>query len=436
MDDPLCRVSVHSAVQPRTVDLMLPRHAEVGLLLPDIVDLIAADAESGTASQGWRLDRLCGGHCDESMTLHESGISDGDVMVLSPVDAPAPGPLHADPFRTVCEAGPGPGRHREISARLWACAGVLALTALGFSGSRGGVPLVAAGIALISAAVCVIIGWRHDAMRSTLHGLSVGFVGVAGFLAVPGGGGPGLTLGTAAGGVAALWLLRAARGDVWLLTAVATASAAVAAVSAFSLLVSADLMATGAVLGVLSLAILGLAGRIALAVNGLRPPFPGDDVGAEPVTRSAAVGGHVVFAGLVTGSATATTLAVGAIAAGCLTGSSWLPGFALASVLAALLLLRTRLYADPRCRAALGWCGLSGVAAVVALATVSAPRYAGPAVVLAVALAGWCRTGRGRHASSWARASDGAEYVLLAAVVPLACWAADVYGLVRSLSVG
>ena len=123
----------------------------------------------------------------------------------------------------------------------------------------------------------------------------------------------------------------------------------------------------------------------------------------------------------------------GSAAAGCRGG---LPGFALAAVLAALLLLRTRFYADPRCRTALGWCGLSSVAAVVALATVSAPRYAGPVVVLAVALAGWCRAGRDRHTSSWARASDVAEYILLAAVVPLACWAADVYGMVRSLSVG
>lgn len=434
MDDPLCRVSIQSATEPRAVDLMLPRHAEVGLLLPEIVDLFAAEPESGTASQGWRLDRLSGGHCDESMTLHESGVSDGDVMVLSPVGAPAPGPLRADPFRTVAEAGPSPAPDHTTSARMWACVGVLALITLGFSGGRGGVPMVAAGIALISAAGCLIVGWRHDAMRATLHGLSVGFVGVAGFLAVPGGGGPGLTLGAAAGGLASLWLLRAGRGDAWLLTAVATASAAVAAVSAFSLMAALDLVASGAVLGVLSLGTLGVAGRITLSVSGLRPPFPGDS--ADPVSEAAAFGGHTVFAGLVTGGATATALAIGAIAAGCRGGSSWLPGFVLAAVLAALLLLRTRFYADPRCRAALGWCGLSGVAAVVALATVSAPRYAGPAVLLAVGLAGWCRAGRGRHASSWARASDVAEYVLLAAVVPLACWAADVYGLVRSLSVG
>ncbi|WP_194166399.1 type VII secretion integral membrane protein EccD [Mycolicibacterium sp. P9-22] len=437
MDDPLCRVSIQSAVQPGTVDLALPRHAEVGLLLPDIVDLVTGDEASGTAAQGWRLDRLCGGHCDESMTLHESGVSDGDVMVLSPVGAPAPGPLHEDPFRTVSEAGPGPEPRRAVPARWWACAGVIAVIALGYSGTRGGAPMVAAGTALISAAVCVLVAWRHDAIRPTLHAVSVGFLSVAGFLAVPGDGGtPAVTFGAAGGCVASLWLLRAARGEVWSLTAATTSSAAVAAVSAFSLMVPVDLVASGAALGVLSLGVLSLAGPVTLALTGIRPPFPGERFGAEPVTQETATGGHAVFAGLVTGSAMAATLAVGAIAAGCLAGSSRLPGSALAAVLVALLLLRSRFYADSRCRAALGWCGLIGTATVVALATVSAPRYAGPAVVLAVALAGWCRAGRGERASAWARRGDVAEYVLLAAVVPLACWAADVYGLVRSLSVG
>ena len=76
MDDPLCRVSIQSATQPRVVDLVLPRHAEVGLLLPDIVDLVAGDEASAVASRGWRLDRLRGGHCDESMTLHFSMAAD------------------------------------------------------------------------------------------------------------------------------------------------------------------------------------------------------------------------------------------------------------------------------------------------------------------------------------------------------------------------
>ncbi len=66
----------------------------------------------------------------------------------------------------------------------------------------------------------------------------------------------------------------------------------------------------------------------------------------------------------------------------------------------------------------------------------SAPRYAGPAAVLAVALAGWWHAGRARRAPSWSRTADIAEYLLIAAVVPLACWVAGIYQVVRSLSIG
>ncbi|MDO0972641.1 type VII secretion integral membrane protein EccD [Mycolicibacterium frederiksbergense] len=436
MDDPLCRVSIQDARRPHLVDLALPRHAELGLLLPDIVGLVVGDEATDVAPQGWRLDRLRGGHCDESMTLHESGVSDGDVMVLSLVDAPAPGPLPENPFHTVSGAEAGPESRPAMSAGFWTCAGLAAVIALGYSGIHGGAPMPAAGTASLSAAVCLIVAWRRDAMRSTLHGLSVGFVCIAGFLAVPGAGGaPGVTFGAAAGCVAALWLLRTAGGDVCSLTAAATASAAVAVVAAFSLVVSVDLAAWGAVLGALSLAVLGAAGRVTLVLNGLRPPFPGEGI-ADPVSAASAAGAREVFAGLVTGSAAAITLAVGAITTGCLGTTTWLPGFALAAALAALLLLRTRCYADRRCRTALGWCGLICAATAVALATVSAPRYAGPAVVLTVALAAWCRAGRGTRAASWARGADVAEYILLAGVVPLACWVAGVYEVVRSMSVG
>lgn len=438
MDDPLCRVSIQSPARPGVVDLALPRHAEVGLLLPDIVDLVAGGQAPGSTALGWRLDRLCGGRCDESMTLHESGVSDGDVMVLSPVGGPVPGPLHEDVFRCVSDAPSEPEPGRELPAGIFACAGLAAVITLGYAGTRGGAPTVTAGAAVASAAVCVAAVWRRDDRRALLHALAVGFIGVAGFLAVPGNAlAPAVVLGAAAGCVASVWLLRAAGGDVRALTGSATACALVAAVSAFSLIVPAGLVASGALLGVLALGVLGVAGRLAMVLTGLRPPFPGDrdDIGAPPAPRTAAVG-RAVLAGLVTGSAVAATAAVIAIAAGCLVGAPWLRGCVLTAVLALLLLLRSRFYADRRCRVALVWCGLISAATAAAVVTASVPRYAGPAVVLAVALAAWYRTGRIGRARHWARGGDIAEYLLLASVIPLACWAAGVYEAVRSLSLG
>ena len=419
--------------------MALPRHAEVGLLLPDIVGVVVTDEASDTAVRGWRLDRLRGGRCDESMTLHESGVSDGEVMVLSPVDAPVPGPLREDSFRTVSDCASESTSHQRVSSAFRACAGVVAVIALGYSGARGGAPLVAAGTALISAAVCVVAARRQETTRCTLHGWSVGFLCMAGFFVVPGGpGAPGLALGAAAGCASSIWLLRVGRGDVWLFTGMAAALALLAAVTAFALVVPVDLATSGAVLGVVALGALGMAGRLAVVLTGLRPSFPGDrdSAGVDEVSRSVAVGGHAVCTGLVAGSATAATMAAAAIAVGHLGATSWFRGCALTAVLAALLLLRSRLYADPRCRAALGWCGLLSAATAVALATVSVPRYAGPAVVLGVALAGWCRAGQGGRDSSWARGGDVAEYMLLATVVPLACWVCGGYELARSLSIG
>lgn len=440
MDDPLCRISIQNAGRPDAVDIAVPRHAEVGLLLPEIVDLVVGDAAADPSPRGWRLDRLLDGPCDESMTLHESGITDGAVVVLSPVDAPAPGRWHDDAFRTVCDA-PDPGHgtrpRRDTSIALWACAGLVAVITLGYSGTRGGAPWPSAGIAVLSAAICILAAWRRDTARAIGHGVAVGFIGVAGFLAVPGSAAPGVALGAAAGCAAAVWLLRSAAGDVRLLTSAATATALVAAATAVWLALRVDLAAAGAVLGVLALAALGAAGRVAITLGGLRPSFPGDphDGGVAPVSEATAIGGRTLFTGLVTGAAVAVTVAVGAIVADDTDTASWPRRLALAAVLAALLLLRMRLHADPRCRAGLGWCGLLAATATVALAAVSAPRYAGPAVVLILASAAWCRTRHGVR-PGWTRGADIAEYAALGSVVPLAGWVCGLYELVRSSSLG
>jgi hypothetical protein len=91
MDDPLCRVTIQCAGDGRARDLMVPRHARLELLLPDIVDLVTGDR---SAPRLWRLDRLDGTRCDESASLADGAVRDGDVLVLSGSDAPTPGRSH------------------------------------------------------------------------------------------------------------------------------------------------------------------------------------------------------------------------------------------------------------------------------------------------------------------------------------------------------
>lgn len=443
IDDLLCRVTIQWADGPRVVDVALPRHAELGLLLPDIVDLVRGeDPPLGGPPRGWRLDRLRGGRCGEAMSLHEIGVTDGDVMVLSAFGAPAPGPLPDDPFRTVSTAGPLPVPRNGLPAGVWA--GAVAVIALGYSGMVGGAPIIAAVAALCSAGACLVIAHRlaDRAIRLTLHAVCIGFCCVSGFLAVPEGPGlPGVVLAAAAGCVTSIWLLRSASGGAVFFTASTTTFGLVTVVAAASIALSVDLAALGAALSVLALGMLSAAGRAAMVLAGLRPPLPGRS-GCTPmpsISEETAIKGRTVFAGLVAGSAAAAALAVGMVAASHLDdATTWPRGFALSAVIAALLVLRARFYVDPCPRAASAWCGLISATAMAALATASAPRYAGPVVVvvLTVALAAWCRFTRETTTPVWSRALDIVEYVLLAAAVPLACWVAGIYDVVRSLSVG
>ncbi|WP_395308109.1 type VII secretion integral membrane protein EccD [Mycobacterium sp. AMU20-3851] len=437
MDDPLCRVSIQCADAARAVDVALPRHAALGVLLPDIVGLVTADvgsAPDAAAPRGWRLDRICGGRCDESMSLHESGIVDGDVIVLSPWAAPPPGPLPQNVFRAVATADARP-EASVAPAAAWAGACTVAAVALGYSGAADPTPVVVF-LAAAASVACVLIARRSaTAMRLTLHGAAIGFGCITGFLAVPAPAGmPGVVLGAAVGCAVSVWLLRTCGADVRFGTATATALALLTAVGAPRLLLPAGLGSHGAVLGVLSLGVLTVAGRLAIGLAGPRPRLPGRSDDTGPVSDDAAVRGRAVFTGVVAGSSVAAALAVGMLALGSRGSPSWPQAVALAAVISALLLLRVRFYADPACRSAAGWCGLLGAAATVALATVSVPRYGGPAAVLA--LAGWCYAGRAARAPSWSRTVDIAEYLLMAAVVPLACWVAGLYQVVRSLSLG
>ena len=435
MEDPLCRVAIQCADAARAVDVALPRYAALGMLLPDIVDLVlgeTAHPPDGPA-QGWRLDRVRGGRCDESMSLHEIGVVDGDVIVLSGAAAPPPGPLPQDVFRTVArtEARVQPP---SMPAGAWAGAGAAAAIALGYAGIvvPSPVPVALAGIAAVA---CVLIARRAAALRTTLQAGCIGFCCVTGLLVVPAPAGmAGVVLGAAAGSAASLWLLRACAADVGFFTATATALGLLAVVGAPSLLLPIGIGAQGAALGVLSVGLMTAAGRVTIGLSGPRPALPGPDaarIRVEVVARSRAV-----FTGLVSGGAAAAALAVGFVAAGGIGSASWPPNAALATALSALLLLRARFYADLPCRAAAGWCGLVGAVITVALVTVSAPRYGGPGTVLTVAVAGWWHAGPAGRAPSWSRIVDIVEYVLIAAVVPLACWVAGLYQVVRSLSLG
>ncbi len=148
------------------VDLALPRNADVGLLVPSIVDLVRRDTAPAEVGR-WRLARIGGSLLDESMTLNENNVRDGDLLVLTAGEAPALRWVSLDPYRTVADAidsthGPAP-RIAAVAAML--CAAGIGAAALWWSGliTRGYGHLTTGALVAAAAAIGAIALRRaHD----------------------------------------------------------------------------------------------------------------------------------------------------------------------------------------------------------------------------------------------------------------------------------
>ncbi len=422
MDDPLCRVTIQCAHAPHAVDLILPRHARLGLLLPDIVELAAGTDPPQAA---WRLDRVTGDHCDESMSLHDNGVHDGDLIVLSSAHPTAPGPVPGDACETLVDIGVDP-LPPEGSAAGATAAGVAAAVILVLAGMTGASPALSAAPAAVAAVGALLIGLRTGHVSPML--VSVVFAGAAAVLACPGRPGPGhVLLASAVCAALSVVLLRISVHGTRLFTAIATGGFAVSAVTAAALALSADLTAHGAALAVLALAGLTVAGRLTLLIDGIRP--------ARPLSRGHADRARNRLAGMVCGFAVAACVAAISVAAGAALGQrQWPAPAALIVVMATVLSLRVRSYADPCCRRAVGWAGLVCATIFFALLAVSVPAHAGWPAVTALAAAVWFRVRRAPASPVLARLVDVGDSLASAAVIPLACWVGGAFALVRSAS--
>jgi len=434
----LCRLTVHGGGDDGSlaVDLALPRNADVGLLMPSIVDLVRRDTAPAEVGR-WRLARIGGGPLDESMTLNENNVRDGDLLVLTAGEAPALRWFSLDPYRVVADAidsphGPAP-RITAVAAML--CAAGIGAAALWWSGlvTRGYGHLTTGALVAAAAAIGAIALRRtHDPLPCVALGvIAVVNAAVVGFLAVPAGpsAANGLLAATAAAATAIV-LLRLTRCGTTCLTAIATCAALTAATAAVGVAWPVPVEAAGALLIVLSLAVLGLAARLSIMVAGLTPDLPA--VGEAHVTLA-----HQTMTGLVAGSSAAAAVGSVLVACGSLDGGrSALSPSLFTAVVGVVLSLRARTHSEMPRRIALGAGGLVSVAAGLAVVVMSEPGQAFWATLVtaaagAVAL-GWLH---GYPVSPVVRRSvEVVEYLALAAVLPLACWVVGLYGLVRGLS--
>jgi type VII secretion integral membrane protein EccD len=418
------------------VDLALPRDADVGLLIPSIVDLVRRDADPAPVGR-WRLARIGGSLLDESMTLNENNVRDGDFLVLSAGEAPALRRVWQDPHRMVADAidnqrGPAP---RIIAVAAMLCAAGIGAAALWWSGltTRGHGHLVTGALVAAGTAVGAVAQRRaKDTLPcAALSVVAAAYAALVGFLAVPAGPSAANALLAATAALStAIVLLRLTRCGTTCLTAVATCAALAAATEAIGVAWIIPVEAAGALLIVLSLTVLGLAARLSIMVAGLTPDLPA--ASEEQVALA-----HQTTTGLVIGSSAAAALGGVLVACGSLDGGcSPLSVSLLTAVVGLVLLLRARTHSEIPRQIALGAGAMVGVASALTVTVISAPGQAHWATLLTAAV--------GAAALGWLhsypvspvlrRSVEVLEYLSLAAVLPLACWVVGLYGLVRGLS--
>lgn len=409
------------------VDLVLPGDCPLGGLLPSIVDLAAPEQVPGR--HRWVLSRLAGPRLDPAMTLREHGVVDGDLLLLTAAEPPAPQRITGDPAGTVAAAAEAPRAPKAPGPVLAAAAWVACAAALAWSGSvvrNGWHGWVAVAAAVAAAAVA---GSRRTAApAAAAFGVgAVAFAAVAGYLAVPQSDwASALLLAASAGLAVATLLLRLTGGTTQVATTVLTGT--VALVAALSVMLPMSRASAGAALAVVAVAGLSAAPALTVAVTGLGPARPDPDGG----TVAAA---HRLLTGLVAGLCAAAVL--GAVAVVTDAGAPGPVPFVFVAVVGALLLLRQRTHRDPRRRLALRACGVAALAVAAAAGVLAAPGHAHwicAAAVTGVGAAVAAESPGAEPGPVRRQALQAGEYLALAAVVPLAAWVSGAYEFVRGMS--
>ncbi|MEO8814703.1 MAG: type VII secretion integral membrane protein EccD [Mycobacterium sp.] len=386
----LCRVALQS--EAVRADLALPAGVPVAMLIPSIVDLLAArgggrrSAAFGTA---YRLSRPGEAALDVSKTLAQQAIRDGTVLLLTRGADAVPAPRFDDPAQQVSAV---------VRARQRP--------------------------------------WTPRSGRLAAAVTAAGLAGVAGFIAVPGGpDAPNALLAATAAAAVAILTVRLGGCGGPVMTTVCALAVLVAAVAAVRVSTGLPAQLIGAVTVAVAVGLARAAPRVSVAFGGLTRlsgAAPDDPDGAVRAARSADL-----LTGLVAACSAATVLGVSS-AAGTPGAHRW-AGVALATASGAALLLQARRHTDRAQIAVLLAGGVSALGMALVVAAVTVPQHrpwlGATAAALAATAAGLGFAGPVRTPLA-RRGADLLEYLALTAVVPLACWACGWYGAVRGLGLG
>ncbi|WP_458319574.1 type VII secretion integral membrane protein EccD [Mycolicibacterium brisbanense] len=435
MPNALCRVAIHcelpGAGEVATVDLSLPSSMTVGQLLPAIADAVGA----GTGPRRWILSRVGGPSLDESMSLSQHDIRDGDLLLLSAAAVPEPRPHDPSLIGALAQAIPD---NPHPALRPVGCLGAVLIGALTLVAADG-VGRVATAAALTVAVTGAAMAARraqcgpHSA--TVLDVCAVLLAAVLGFLVVPGGpAAANIFLAAVASASVGAVLLRVSDGSTVMLIAVVAATATVGMVSGVAVIWPMSAAALGAVVASTAMGGLTASPRLSIALAGLTPALPGDDDEPDGDIAGRVLRGSRTLTGLVTGFSAAAALGtmIVAVDAGHPPATA-----AFIGAIGVALMLRARSHASGLCRIALAAAGFAATTAIFVLIVAWAPRSAHWAAGIAVSAGlaaltpGVATLATGHRAT---RILDAVEYLALASVAPLACWLAGLFDLARGLN--
>ena len=454
-----CRLTVLSPGS--RADVALPVDVPVADLVPMLMELLGEQGDPARPVP-WRLTGPTGGAPAPGATLDEIGVLDGELLRLGPAASPPPAPVFDDPVDALAALTARPAEARRPGRRVIVPAvavpvGALLLAGAGTTGYTWAAVTLAGAAALAAIVWAALLGRRANdrgggpptsraaALVPALY--AVPLAAAAGWAALPGPAGAASLLAAAvAAGTAAALAQVAVRTVVPALVgasvaAVATATAAVArlqfevAIPVIAAAVAAAALCTGPVLPRLTLRLSGLPRPVvATDAAGLVAADTGPDV--LPPTELAARGGlaRAQLAGLSGGCAVVAATAAPLAATG---GWAGWTGPALATAVAAVLLMRARGFADPAIALVHLSAGSAAGAALIGLGAVAAgpAGHLGGALILLGAAGITIATAGATAAGSPVarRTVELVEGVLTAAAVPLALAAAGVFDLVRGL---
>jgi type VII secretion integral membrane protein EccD len=457
-DADLCRITL---VAPRVrLDVAVPATVPLAGLLPTLLSHIGEQtAEEGAVHGGWAVQRLGEAPLDTERSITALRIRDGEVLYLRPRQDALPAATFDDPVDAM-------GTALLAGRRRWtpAATGVAGLTAAAALLATGcalplfvGPPWIwsawayAVGAVVLLSAAALVSRAFHQTAGTVLSAAASPYAFAGGVLALADHhtlgrlGAPQVLVGFAAALVAAVVAMA-------VLDRLEPTLLGIALVSVFGAIGAAVSLGLGPAAGAATAlaaelltvpAVPAIAYRVArlprpelpLTPEELRKhgePLPGEDIGRRALAAD--------------GMMTAAVSALGALAPGCVVvmlrqswaGSAW-AALAISAVAVVSLPMRARLFAGLVQRI---WLLGGALAATAALAYRLTVWFGRPAMVLdlvglAVAAgvsAAWAVRPRRRVAAPWARRADLLEFVLTAALVPLALELLRVYTDIHSLT--